>query len=170
MRRRPSAALLLAVLVLAGCGSDGGSDGASGAGDDTTTTTAASDAPAGTDDEAALDAMTEEFLTDLRSGLVDVMTEEQADCVVEALDIDLGAQLDEGALQGSYDACGVRVSQIVAVQLYDSYVEGGVAPEAAACVRDAVAALSDDEMDAFTDEQGRALAEDCGVAEDLLGG
>ena len=169
--RRTAAALLVAVLVLAGCASDGSSEGAPAADDEATTTTAASDDGAGAeDDSGALDAMTEEFLTDLRAGLVDVMSEEQADCVVDALDVGVDEPLDEGALQASYDECGVRVSQIVAVQLYDSYVEAGVSEEAAACLRDAVAALEDEEMDAFTDEQGQALAEGCGVDQALLGG
>jgi hypothetical protein len=173
MSTRVAALLLVAGLALVGCSSDAGSDASSDGGtgsDGTTTTDAAGDAADDDAGEAAVDAMTEGFLTDLRAGLVEVMSEDQADCVVSALDVDLDAQLDEGALQQKYDECGVRVSQIVAVQLYDSYVEGGVSPRAAACVRDAVAELDDAAMEAFSDEQGAALAARCGVDEDLLGG
>jgi hypothetical protein len=145
--------LLLAAWTLAGC--SGSSDGAAPTAAPTTTSTK----PEITDQEI-IDGINER----IRPALEATYDAEQVDCIIGVLQDGGVGKLSADDLVPAYeDRCGVTATAVTGVITASALLQRGASKQAAACVADAIAKRSYEEVAALGELGTNQLYERCGI-------
>ena len=157
------AGLLVAAVLLVGCGG-GSDDDASSKGDGAKTTTTAT--------KASTDGVDGDLLTEMTSSLATAgFDDDQQACIEKVTRQAMAASMDTAALDAAYrDQCSITAAQVTAAAYYAALLDRGVTDEAATCARKIFESLSADQIDAFTKDptKGESIATGCGIDPKVL--
>jgi len=152
--------VLIAVLALAGCSSS-----------DHATTTAAPTTTTTTEPEITDEEIIANINEQLKPALEAAFDGDTAACVLKVLEDGGTGELDADAVVPAYEErCGVTATKVTGVVTAAALVEQGAAEDHAACVADAIAALSYDQVSALGEDGTNALYRRCGIDPEALGG